>query len=199
IFPPVAASESLRRIKASSHRLGQFRFVLFVGQSRNFRDCHLAGEAPALQNVHAAGGPSFSAFAFNNRANAVAGSLNKRTRRGAGDKSSPSNGACKISRAGKSARVFNSDVESTARSTKPTLSAANLNSVANVLKILETGATSVSPVTTAVCPPNWSPTSGKPESAIASLRKLFLTTCTSPPAGASRLRNSLKLATFMPR
>src|SRR5262245_22594695 len=33
VFPPVAAFESLRRIKADSHRLGQFSFLfLFVGQ-----------------------------------------------------------------------------------------------------------------------------------------------------------------------
>src|SRR4029077_5432090 len=71
--------------------------------------------------------------------------------------------------------------------------------VANVLKILATGATSASPVTTAVCPVNWSATCGKPESVIASLRKLFFTTCTSAPAGDSRFPNSRKSATFIPR
>ena len=62
-------------------------------------------------------------------------------------------------------------VETIARSTTPILSAAILNSAANAFKIFATGATSFSPVTTAVWPVSLSPTSGSPESAIARFKK----------------------------
>src|SRR2546430_2787559 len=51
VFPPVAASESLRRIKAGSHRLGQFSFVAVaaalwaarVAQRRGYKIFYAAG------------------------------------------------------------------------------------------------------------------------------------------------------------
>ena len=141
VFPPVAASESLRRIKADSHRLGQF--VVCVGSVRQ------TDIAVPVQNSYAPPRwlrPSFSAFAFNSRANAAAGSIQQTAPDCvAGDNSSPSNCASKISRDGRSANVSNSAVESTARSTTPILSAAILNSAANVFKIFATGATSARP------------------------------------------------------
>src|SRR6266478_3418542 len=146
-FPPIAASESFQRITIDSRRSGQFSFF-----------CRATPKCSALPRqamrlpykVYVAGAPSFSAFAFSNRASAEAGSFRRRTRRVAEDKNSPSNCACKVSRGGNSANVSNSAVERTARSMKPILTAAILNSVANVLKILATGATSFSPVTIAV-------------------------------------------------
>ena len=125
--------------------------ALVEGAPKTIKEGVTKQEADEIKKkIEAAGAPSFLAFAFNNRANAAAGTFNSRTRRVAGDKSSPSNCACKISRAGNSASVSNSAVESTTRSTKPILSAASLKSLAKVLRIFATGATSVSPVTTAV-------------------------------------------------
>src|SRR5437762_13082167 len=62
VFPPVAASESLRRIKVGRHRLGQFRLCWICATDKGLPD-----------KIHAAGAPSFSAFALNSRANAAAG------------------------------------------------------------------------------------------------------------------------------
>src|SRR5207248_9092326 len=119
-LPPPKAFEELKSVATN---LDNFVCVGFVRQAKYLP-----------YKIHAADAPSFSAFALNSRANAAPGSFNRRTRRVAGDNSSPRNCACKISRVGNSAKVSNSAVESTARSTKPTRSAASLNSVANVLK-----------------------------------------------------------------
>src|SRR5205807_4313618 len=52
-FPPIAASESLRRIKADSHRLGQFSFfsLLFVGQLRTLWELPSGRRCACLQNL----------------------------------------------------------------------------------------------------------------------------------------------------
>src|SRR5207244_5208843 len=47
-FPPVAAFESLRRIKTDSHRLGQFRFLFVVCRATAPVAAYLPGEARSL-------------------------------------------------------------------------------------------------------------------------------------------------------
>src|SRR6185369_7904679 len=48
VFPPVAASESLRRIKANSHQLGQF-VCAYLLVCRATAQVAAAGDSPALQ------------------------------------------------------------------------------------------------------------------------------------------------------
>ena len=133
------------------------------------------------------------AFAFNNRANAEAGSFNKRTSFVAGDKSKPSNCASKTSRDGNSASTSISFVDKIDLSIIPILRAAILNSAANLFKIFATGATSFSPVTIGCLPGQFvGDIRQNRNRLIARFRKLFLTTCTSAPLAASRFRRSAK-------
>src|SRR5256886_16740793 len=135
----------------------------------------VASPGGALFSFGTAGSPLL-AFALSNRASDDPGSFKIRTNCVAGDKSNPSNCARKTLSGGKSARASSSEVETAARSMKPSFSIAFLNSVTKVLNAFATGATSFFPVTTAVWPVSFPSPAGNPESAMARFRKLFFTT-----------------------
>src|SRR5205823_10312647 len=75
VFPRFAASESLRKIKADSHQLGQFSFLFIVGRPFPVADDGQHARPTKFSYALASAGfPSFCAFAFNNLANDAPGS-----------------------------------------------------------------------------------------------------------------------------